>query len=176
MTDRDLLREFLISEIKAIQESALEDNENLLKVLYLGLNGLDNLDFGETDAIFAPGKKGSWGKSPAAVMRLQAVAVGSVLLLREQGFPAAKAERMVAKAYVVIGVDSLKKWKKKIESTGNERLREIVNRPTRRYRMLVKFNSAPSLNDQLNEIQKAGKRFAAARTKKSTTKKLKKAK
>jgi hypothetical protein len=176
MINRELLKEFLITEIRVIQESALQDNESLLRVLYLALNGLDNLDFGETDEIFAPAKKGSWGKSPATVIRLQAVAVGSVLLLREQGFSAAKAEDMGAKAYIIIEVDTLKKWKKMIASTGNERLREIVNRPTRRYRMLVKFNSAPSLDDQLDEIKKAGRRFAAARAKKSTTKKIKQSK
>ena len=57
MTNRERLKQFILAEIKPIE--AAEPDEELLKVLYLAVDGLDNLDFGQTDEIFAAADLGT---------------------------------------------------------------------------------------------------------------------
>jgi hypothetical protein len=166
MTSRQLLRQYLIGEIEAC-ENADEPNKKLIGLLWTALDGLDNLDFGQTDGIFAVAKNGSWGQFPARARRFQALAVGYVRLLKVMGFSIGQAECEVAARYG-IEPNALRQWRK--AKVLDDRFSEIISRPAVQYRYLRDLNCPPSHKGVFSEIAKAGQRFQHARAKKSLPK------
>jgi len=67
---RQRLRQFLLQEIELIKESDDPDKE-LLKTLYAAVEGLENLEFGQVDEIFAAAKVRFRGARPATVKLCQ---------------------------------------------------------------------------------------------------------
>jgi hypothetical protein len=62
VTKRKRLKQFLVAEIEFIEESESDDpDEGLLKTLYAAVEGLENLELGQIDEIFAPAKTGFHG-------------------------------------------------------------------------------------------------------------------
>jgi hypothetical protein len=162
---RDRLKEFLLAEIESLEDAAEPDKE-LLKVLYLAVDGLDNLDFGQSDEIFAAADIQTWGVLPATAKRYKAYAIGYVLLLKEMGLSVANAESEVASRYG-IEANNLHQWRKTIGKSTDPRLQEIILRAERQFRNLQRLNHPPSLDGVLAEIGKAGEMFKKATVKKS---------
>ena len=168
MTNRERLKQFLVLEIESL-EGAPEPDKELLKVLYEAVDGLDNLDFGQTDEIFAVVDVQSWGQLPATAKRYKAHAIGYVLLLNEMGVSIANAERKVASRYG-IEANNLHQWRKIIGKSTDPRLQEIIRRSGRLFKNLQRLNHPPSLDGVLAEITKAGEIFKTATAKKSVKK------
>jgi transposase-like protein len=156
-----------LAEIKPIEAS--EPDEELLKVLYLAVDGLDNLDFGQTDEIFAAADLGTRGLLPATAKRCKAQAIGYVLLLKQMGFGVAKAEEEVASRYG-IEANNLHQWRKTIGKSTDPRLQELILRAERQFKILRRLNHPSSLDGVLAEISKTGEIFRAATAGKSVKK------
>jgi transposase-like protein len=167
MTSREHLKQFLLAEIASIE--AREPDEELLKVLYLAVDGLDNLDFGQSDEIFAAADIQTWGVLPATAKRYRAHAIGYVSLLREMGFSVANAESEVASRYG-IEANNLHQWRKTISKSTDPRLQEIMLRAERQFKNLQRLKHPPSLDGVLAEIAKAGEIYKQAMVKKSVKK------
>jgi transposase-like protein len=168
MTSRERRKQFLLAEIESLEDAPDPDKE-LLKVLYETVDGLDNLDLGQADEIFAVADVQSWGQLPATAKRYKAHAIGYVLLLKEMGVSIANAEGEVANRYG-IEANNLRQWRKIIGKSTDPRLREIIRRSERQFKNLQRLNHPPSLEGVLAEITKAGEIFKAAIAKKSVKK------
>lgn len=166
-TNREYLRQFLVAKIES--QEASEPDKELLRILYLAVDGLDDLDFGQTNEIFMAADVSLWGKSPATAKRYQAHAIGYVLLLREMGFSAGDAESKVASGYG-IQANALHQWKKEMGGTTDPRLQEIISRAKRQFENLQRLKHPPSIEGVLAQIEKAGKIFREARRTKSAKK------
>ena len=123
MIKRYRLYFFLLQEAEYLKEH--KSDKKLLGALNAAVTGLENLQFGQVDDIFAPSKLGLHGSRRADVKRCQAHAVGTVFALRKRGYKVADADEVVAKAFV-ISLDNLREWKKTLKKTKNRVLREIV--------------------------------------------------
>lgn len=174
MNSRDHLRQYLLGEIEAC-ENVDEPDEKLIRLLYVAVDGLDNLDFGQTDEIFAAAKSGSWGQFPGHARRLQALAVGYVGLLKVMGLSVGQAVAEVADRYG-IEANTLRQWRK--AKVTDDRISAIIRRPVEQFRNLRRLNRPSSQHGVFLEISRAGQRFQNARAKKSSPKgkKVKKAK
>jgi hypothetical protein len=153
VTSRQQLRQFLIQEIEKLKEAmdnSVEDE--LLTTLNAAVSGLEKLEYGQIDEIFAPADAGFYGLRPATVKLCQARAIGFVLLLKERGESVEAAEEMVAKEFV-IGVDALRQWKKTVGKTTDARLQEIIKSYTWRTIILA---PDPPLETLLAEIKRVG--------------------
>lgn len=157
MTKRERLKQFLLTEIDVIKESANEPDAKLLEILYAAVEGLENLEFGQVDGIFAPAKTGFHGLRPATVKRYEAHAVGSVLTLKRRGYKIAAAEETVASAYG-IEPDALHKWRSIVPKTKDPTILEIF----RSYKYAVKFAHEPRLRRVLADIRRKGKIYRGA--------------
>jgi transposase-like protein len=164
MTSRERLKQFLLAEIESIE--AREPDKELLKVLYLAVDGLDNLDFGQSDEIFAAADIQTKGVLPATAKRYKAHAIGYVLLLKKMGLSVAKAESEVASRYG-IEANNLHQWRKTIGTSTDPRLQEIMFRAERQFKNLQRMNRPPSLDGVFAEIAKAGEIYKQATVKRS---------
>lgn len=160
VTKRRRLRQFLLQQIEELKES-MDDSvdEELLATLDTAVEGLENLEFGQIDEIFAPANVGLNGLRPATVKQCQARAIGFVLLLKKRGTSVAAAEEMVAKEFV-IGVDALRQWRKTIGKTTDARLQEIIESYTLRK---IKFAPEPTIETLLIEVRRVGEIYRKAR-------------
>jgi hypothetical protein len=160
LTKRKRLKQFLLQEIEKVKQSEDDsDDEELLATLYAAVNGLENLEYGQIDEIFAPADAGYYGLRPATVKLCQARAIGFVLLLKERGESVEAAEEMVAKEFV-IGVDALRQWKKTVGKTTDARLQEIIKSytwPT------IKFAPDAPIATLLAEVKRVGEIYQKAR-------------
>ena len=168
MESREHLKQFLIAELDSAVEQWPPDKA-LIRVLYLAIEGLENLDFGQTDEIFAAAKTGKWGVHPATAIRYQARAIGYVLLLKEMGFSVGEAEAKVAEGYG-IEANLLHQWRKTLGINPEQPLRGIMDRAVQQFRNLKRLGHAPSAQGVLGEIKKAGQAYQTARTTKSVKK------
>ena len=160
MTNRHRLRQFLIQEIEKLKESMDDSVEaETLTTLNAAVSGLENLEFGQIDEIFAPADIGLHGLRPATVKLCQARAIGFVLLLKERGESVEAAEEMVAKGFL-IGVDALRQWKKTVGKTTDARLQEIIKSYTWR---TIKFAPDPPIETLLAEVKRVGEIYQKAR-------------
>jgi hypothetical protein len=126
VTKRQQLRQFLLQEIENLKVS-MDDSvdDELLTTLDAAVSGLENLEFGQIDEIFAPADVGLHGLRPATVKLCQARAIGFVLRLSQMGKSVGDAEQIVAEQFV-ISVDALQQWKKTIGKTTDPRLQAII--------------------------------------------------
>jgi hypothetical protein len=56
VTKRKRLKQYLVEEIDTIKESEGDPDKELLKTLYEAVEGLESLELGQVDEIFAPAK------------------------------------------------------------------------------------------------------------------------
>jgi hypothetical protein len=157
VTKRQRLRQFLLREIEILKESEDDPDVELLTALHAAVEGLENLEFGQIDEIFAPGKKRLWGSQPATVKRYQAHAVGSVLALKKRGYKVADAEKVVASAYG-IEPDALHKWRNTVPKTKDDGILEIIYL----YKSAVKFPNEPPIDRILADVKKKGEIYREA--------------
>ena len=150
MTRRKRLKQFLETEIDLMKESDASAEE-LVRTLSEAVLGLESLESGQVDEIFAPAKTGFHGLRPAVVKRCEAHAVGAVLALRNRGYTVADAEQEVADAFD-IKPEALHKWSTKVKRTKVEGLLQILDR----YKSTVKFPVEPSIERILAEIKRKG--------------------
>jgi hypothetical protein len=155
VTRRKRLKQFLKAQIEEVKWSD-DPDEELLKTLWAAVDGLENLEFGQIDEIFAPGKKGP-GSRPATVKRFKAHAVGLVLLLKKRGYKVADAEEIVASAYL-IERDALHKWRNTVPKTKDEGILEIIYL----YKSAVKFPNEPPLERILADVKRKGEIYREA--------------
>jgi len=135
VTPRKLLKQFLETEIDLMRESDASDEE-LVRTLSEAVLGLESLESGQVDEIFAPAKTGFHGLRPALVKRCEAHAVGAVLALRY----------------------ALHKWSTKVKRTKVEGLLQILDR----YKTTVKFPIEPSIERILAEVKRKGEIYRKA--------------
>jgi hypothetical protein len=150
VTRRKRLKQFLETEIDLIKES--DGDQDLVDILSEAVVGLESLDSGQVDKIFAPVTTGMYGLHPATVRRYEAHAVGLVLALKKRGYTIAKAEEDVATAFD-IEPDALHKWRMNIPKSKDEPLLEILAL----YKTTTQFPFGPlPIKPLLDEIKRKG--------------------
>jgi hypothetical protein len=174
-SSRARLRAWLEGEIEGIGNSEpSQEADDLRRLLWEVIDGLDALDGGERPAIFTPTKKSSWygkGAKGATIPKLKMEALSYVALLRkmddanaqtkDKNYKAEKALNLVADAYGYKqeGGGVLKKWEQKFQQTCPDELAEAkwVMRCLYHYQRHAGWpNGTAAL---LENIKRAGKKF-----------------
>jgi len=177
---RSDLRAFLEGERARLEEGVEAPPHNYelrLRLLNRAIQGLDALDYGEVQPMFAPSGEHRWGTQPFKARNLQTAAVGHVSVLQEMGLSVKDAIEKVAERYGYGNTPStVTKWRKeaakKAKSKGADlyapdRVAALV------YRSAQKLGWAPSKEEMLEAIAQDGKAFQEARAKKKPQKKAK---
>ena len=154
MTGRNRLRQFLIEH-----QDNVRDKETL-QAVQSAIVGLQNLDFGQVDQIFAPSKKGGHGDKPLDAKRYVAHAIGSIIALKRLKYKVFDAENLVAEAYGV-SWDTVHQWRKDWKKTDIPALKEIVDL-YRKAAPAVAGGPKATPDHMLNTLKKKGHRYQMA--------------